>query len=350
MACMTPEYWRAVAGIALKWRSSKIVQAVVAQLPENKKGPITGIPELLQLLIAGGINLHPMWLASEVQYARMQRIWSDRPNPPGYTEWLRRAALVEQAFRLQAAWVRAQIPGYPMLRVPHLVDGTIHTTPEYTTVLVWSKDHYLLKLQEQTDPPSADLQQEEIDLSGATRTFLDELRKTSTWERFIAARTALDHTAREQLKAANAGLRNALKPSAVDSFEATRAIRRDQYRREQLDRALEELDGPAREYAEAFGALNDLMNETFEFGIGYLAAFGKPRDIGAVRDLELPAVDEVSFLHDDYLRTGGLFYVPDGLVADVVMIDSVTVNVHDDVETLRYHGRILRGTKAGWDL
>lgn len=350
MARMTPEYWRAVAGLALKWRSSRIVQAVVAQLPENSKGPMTGIPELLQLLIAGGMKLHPMRLASEVRYARMQEIWSDRPNPPGYTEWLRRAALVEQAFRLQAAWVRAQIPGYPMLRVPHLVDGTIHTTLEYTTVLVWSKHHYLLKLQERTDPPSADLEQEEIDFSGATHAFLAELRKTCAWERFIAARGALDHTAKEQLKATNADLRNALKPSAIDSFEGTRAIRRDQYRRELLDGALKELDGPAREYAEAFGALNDLINDAFELGIGYYAAFGKPRDIGVVRDLELPAADEVSFLHDEYLQTGGLFYLPDSLVADVVMIDRLTLNMHDDIETLRYHGRVLRGTKAGWDL
>jgi len=350
MARMTPDYWKAVAGLASRWRTSTTVQAVIAQMPDDHSDPTTGISELLQLIAAGGIHLHPLRLASEVQYARTQEFWSSRPDPSGFDEWLRQAAFVEEAFRLQVAWVRAQIPGFPMLRVPHLVDGTVHTTTEYTTVLIWRKEHYLLKLQERSIPPVASLEQEEIDLSEPTQEFLAEMRKTDAWERFNSARAALDDSARQQLKIANARLRDALKPSAVDSFESTRAIRRDQYRREQLDYSLRGLAGPAHGYAEAFGTLNDQLNEAFEFGVGYLAAFDKPRDIGAVRDLEFPTVDEVSFLHDDYLRTGGLFYVSDHLVADAVMIDRVSVHVHDDVQTLRYRGRILRGTKAGWAL
>jgi hypothetical protein len=335
---MTEQYWQAVSDLADTWRTSTTVREVTGALPGGSAASqsLTGLFESTR---AAQGTLHPMRLASEVEYHRLNS--SEAEAPVGYGQWLRGAALLEEAFRLQVSWVRSRIPGFPMLRTPHLVDGTAFTTPEYTDQLTWSKQHYLLRLQERSDPPSADLDDEQLDLRAPTLAFVGQLQQADPWAEFVRARSNLRSTDLDAIRGVNAQLRSALRaePDGATADDAGRSIA---FRRRQLAAAVDQLDGRAHAYASAFSSLNALIDLSLDSVLANRAAARPAAAVTPVGDVDESEAGHLRFASASPLSVGDLVTV-DGY-DELVHVDESEIAAVGDRLGLQYRGSVLAGT------
>jgi hypothetical protein len=122
-----------------KWRESPTVRTVVSALPRDGASPKGPMSEMLSELKSMSMRAHPFRLSSEIDYLLSQPLFQRVVRPTEFDGWLKAASKVEWAFLEQIAWVRAQLPGYPMLKVPQLVSNTPYTTSEFTWLAVWSR-------------------------------------------------------------------------------------------------------------------------------------------------------------------------------------------------------------------
>lgn len=335
---MMHDYWRTVADLAGVWRSAATVRAVVEPLSDTT----TASPALVDLLadarVAHG-TARPLRLASTVEYHRLN-VTGGSPRTAEYDAWLRRAAIVEEAFRLQVSWVRSRLPGFPMLRAPHLVDGTVFTTTEFTDELTWPKQHYLLRFQERPSPPSADLDGEELDLSEPTHRFLDELQQTDPWIDFARASAQLSDDDRAQLRQVNEQLRAALRETLDPSIRSD-VTRVNAFRRAQLSSAVERLSGAARTYTDAFSALNGFLDFTLDDVLAALVVSEPVRHVSPVGELDLSGAGTVSFASASPLSTGDLVALPG--VVEIVRVNEARIAADGGVLSLPYHATIIDG-------
>jgi len=349
---MNESSWMALDGLAAKWRTADDVREVMRELPRNvTRRPLTGIAEMLQNFSAGGLDIPPMQLWSTVSFALSQEQMGWNRRPATLDTWLARASAIEQNFRAQVAWLRAQVPGYPMLRVPHLVDGTDITTREYTRHLIWPREDLSRGLQLMSRPPLATLNGAKLDLGDETLNFLMAIQANEAWLEFGQAAKSLTGTDKAMLHETNASLRLLLRPEAVDAFEPNLAARRSSYRSQKLREAVEGLSGGAATYANAFGSLNAELEESIGHVLGHLIAYGRPGDSGPISDLDFIDKETISF--DPQLPTfdtGGLVVISDPLVAEVGIVTKLNFVMDGGDFRQKAEVKLLHGARKGWSL
>jgi len=349
---MNESSWKALDALAAKWRTADDVREVMRELPSNvTRRPLTGIAEMVQNFSAGGLDIPPMQLWSTVSFALSQEQMGWNSRPVNLDTWLTRASAIEQNYRAQVAWLRAQVPGYPMLRVPHLVDGTDITTNEYTRHLIWPREDLSRGLQLISRPPISILNGAKLDLGDETLNFLMAAQASEAWIEFSLAAKGLTDADKAMLHATNASLRSSLRPDAVDAFEPNLAIRRSSYRTQKLREAVESLSGGAATYARTFGILNAELEEAIGHVLGHLVAYGRPGDIGPISDLDFIDKETISFEPQlPTFDTGGLVVISDPLVAEVGIVTKL--NFVMDAGDFRQQAevKLLHGARKAWSL
>lgn len=350
MAFVTIEIWTAVSDLAEKWRSSQTVQRVVAVMPRDlatSKDPLT---KMLEEFRAGSMRAHALRLNTELQYLISQPMLGDIERPDTFEAWFFATYEVEVAFRLQLAWVRAQLPGYPLLGVPQLVANTPFTTQEFTWKAAWQRGDMGRGFQ-LASPPSLVFGAERIDASRELQQLVVALRASPTWQEFGATRAALVDADRQQLGSVCRELRAALSRERVDEFEPHLALKRDQYRKEQTESAVARLTGGAGAYARAFAAAADAVDFAIDEVLPQLVTFGRPKDVGAAPDLDLLEMDRIAFRPTvPVFWTGMLVFVSDPLVEEVGQVTRVSINFSGGIENNRATLRLLPGAAASWGL
>jgi len=136
---MTEEIWTALDSLSNAWRSSETVRRVTSVMPRDgfpSKDPLAG---MLAEFRARSMRSHALRLHSDLSFFIRQPTLGHVERPDNFDPWFVAAYEVEAAFRVQLAWLRAQLPGYPLLRVPQLVANTPFTTDEFTWKAVWAR-------------------------------------------------------------------------------------------------------------------------------------------------------------------------------------------------------------------
>ena len=347
---MTREVWTAVSDLADKWRHSDTVRRVVSAMPRDgvaSKNPLT---EMLAEFRAMSMRGHALRLNSELRYLIGQPMFAAVERPATFDAWFVAAYDVEVAFRLQLAWLRAQLPGYPLLRVPQLVANTPFTTQEFTWKAAWAREDMARGFQ-LSPPPALRIGAERIDASEELQQLAAALRASESWRRLATLRAALTEPDRQQLHAECQNLRAALSPERVDEFEPHFALKRHQFREDQMNNAVLRLTDGAAAYAEAFTDAADTIDFAVDDVLPQLVTYGRPKDVGSAADLDLLGEDRIAFRPAvPFFWTSMLVFVSDPLVEEVGQVTGVNLNFGGGVENNRVTLRLLPGAAAGWGL
>ena len=238
-----------------------------------------------------------------------------------------------------------------MLRLPHLVDGTEHTTQEFTRHIVWSKDDFGRGLQMMARPPIANFGSEEVDFGDELIGYQKSMSTCEEWSDFREAQLQLGKEDLEKLREASNDLRNLLRPEVVDAFEPTLALRRSAYRSQQLTHHVQGLSGAAARYANAFRLLDALIEESLGHVLGQLVGYGPPREMRSIAKLDFIDPRTITFhLSEPFFDTGVLVLISDPLVAEVGIVTKVSFATEGGESTLQLEVSLLAGAREAWGL
>ncbi len=344
----TKQLWTACADQATAWRASPIAQRVRGQLPRNAAEPGKGLPHLLLNFDSGNgwIN-RPLRLPQLLTLGQMMQ-------PAEYeqicqTSWHADLGRVAAAHRITVAWIRARLPGYPMIPAPQLARGSALTTREVPFELEWDPAmlgaglqfidpvHQIAAALEVSGPAAAAVEQ-------AVRGVVAALHETPTWTRYATALAVLDTTDRAVLNQARRTIDADLRPEKIDGYEPNLLYPRYHYRKQVVADAVAALDGTARGFADAFADIDDLITTACSDVFGQLL-FHEPLHI-QVKDVERHLDDPswVSF-ETDFAGFGlGLSVVcatDDPTLTDLVLVEGEENFIQPDAWTIRIAGRVL---------
>lgn len=257
------------------------------------------------------------------------------PPPLELEGWLKHAFNLEQAGRLTLAWIRARLPGYPMIPAPQLGRGTQLTTEEFTTKFVWRRNDVTRQLQltgppdvlvDMLRPPAGD----ERPLLELTARLLDAMQRTPTWGAFEQASKVLGAAARSELKAAKGMVGKLLSAEAVDAHEPSLAHPRNASRAKQLRSVIDGLSDEARAYAQAFDDVGEFIDRSVVEVLGQLMAFGEPMEINDALEVETDAdnLNTVSFTTEQMIHIpGGLVNLTHPLIRETLIVEGISMRM-----------------------
>ena len=120
------------------------------------------------------------------------------------------------------------------------------------------------------------------------------LEGSPAWLRFHDSLNGLDDAGKLALRGARRELTERLSDAAVDEHEERLALPRAEFREHTTAEVIDSLAGSAREYADAFTGVQDLLTLVACDIFGELALFGEPWPV-SVRNLEAP--QPLSLIH-----------------------------------------------------
>lgn len=362
----SPNLWRAVWRLADVWSETPLVKDFAATLPrnqglQNRGDRATGVPALLQHLEMKAGMIKPLMFGKRVP------VLLDHPQiSPGIpavdqsevAAWLTMANRIEDAHRVTLEWLRSRLAGYPILRAPQLAPGTPLTTFKMTIHYIWTKEELAGGLNQMPAPPGVpDLlgadDNASRELDEAARDLVKTLEGSPAWIRFHGSLDGLDEVGKEALRQARREIRERVSEEAVDDHEERLALSRSEYRGHTTAEVINSLTGSAREYADAFNDVHELLTLVACDIFGELALFGEPWPL-SVLNLETPEPGQpvVAFesqgATDLFVTPGQVVWLSNESVTDAVRIEKNSMNF--DLEGLREHfeARVLIGTGEGW--
>ncbi len=200
-------------------------------------------------------------------------------------------------------------------------------------------------------PPALLIGTERVDASYELQELASALRASEPWQRLATTRAALTELDRQQLHTECQALRAALSPERVDEFEPHFALKRNQFREEQMEEAVTRLTDGAAAYARAFTDAADTVDFAVDDVLPQLVTYGRPEDVGAAADLDFLGEDRIAF-HPavPIFWTGMLVFVSDPLVEEVGQVIEVSINFGGGIENNRATLRLLPGAAVSWGL
>jgi hypothetical protein len=345
--------WQAVNDLADEWSRSPTVQRFATVLREARTGRAAGVARTIQEAHAayGFMTDQPLRQASFLPIAEEFDWGSNEARA-----FLVDATRVERAFFQTVLWLRSRLPGYPMLRLPHLVTGTALSNDEFTLGVPWLRQYMTSGIQYQAVPPGVpkelQLAERAQPLNDAAIQLSRALAVEPTWQRFAASQAALDDQARADLAEARRRARDRLAPAEIDAYEPNLTMRRHHYRQHVLSEVLQSLEGAARVYCDAFTSLLavlELVGDVF----AQLVAYGPVVSIGGIEDLHVTPGDPpiAAFRVRNVfppLRSSQLVLLDDPLVSDCLRLTKVTYSFGaanpDLIDDLA--GQVLPGSGA----
>ncbi|MGU3652852.1 hypothetical protein [Mycolicibacterium sp. A43C] len=173
-----------------------------------------------------------------------------------------------------------------------------------------------------------------------------------SWIEFAAISQQLDDSTRSELLAAKRMLADRAAAAATKRSSDFGDPRVQWGRaRAMTTAAVADLSPFAAKFAAAFGSVNAEINRALQNVLVQLIAFGPPRRLRGVADLDVKATDPptISFQVTSGAHTGCLYWTDDSLIKDAVMIESFGFGgsqVHGD----RANGSavVLLGSSTAW--
>lgn len=343
----TEEVWNAVSNLADVWVKCPTVQALVAQLPLLNDAQ-TGIPEALRNLDAGTsiVCRNPLATAMWEALAEIQPMVALDAE---LRTFLRSVAPIGHFLESTVGWIRSRLPLYPLIPAPQLAPSGYRCHEEYGLRLRWRKQLLQCGLQTMACPPGASfLGLPERDVQSATTSLVLALENTPEWSAYEELSAQLTGEDRTALLAARREVEERLSPTKVDQFEPIRMARRERYRIDQVNEVVQTMTGRARDFADAFEQVDDLIDLVANDVFGQAVTIGAAIDVPQIADLETDG-QSIKFTNksETPVAPGNLVSLRDPLVQDVVLIEDLSF-VSDPVSgmVVSYRGRQLRGSAS----
>ena len=122
--------WHAVERLAARWQTSPIVAMYAGPLTELTSPLGHALAGLTTSTVDGQPLLHAQFLPASRGFAQMLAI-------EGAREWLAAGKTVAGHFVTTVEWLRARLPGYPLLAAPQLVRNSPWTSGELPLRIPW---------------------------------------------------------------------------------------------------------------------------------------------------------------------------------------------------------------------
>lgn len=358
------ELWAAIAEQARMWRTSTVVNRFNADLPWNAppeacawgSGTVSAL--LQSLTTSTGSLMHPLRLGSVVPLLREEpSLGRELVEERDLNDWLVAAKSVETSHFISLCWFRSRLAGYPILRAPQLAVGTTYTSTDLGIArFAWTRDERRAGLQRTDSPPPNCAQQIGLgaDEIGVTaRAVARALQHSAAWQEFDEANHRLNEDSKADLRGATQELKHLMSTKMIDQHEPGRMVGRDDYRRHHTAEVIDSLTGVARDYADAFTAVDSLLRFVTCDVFGQLLTRQPIRALD-VQNPVFPDADSVEFVMKDesHLRhpeTGEVVWINDDTVPGAVLLEEVSFH-WDLVEraTWACRARILHDTERAW--
>ncbi|WP_155268777.1 hypothetical protein [Mycobacterium kansasii] len=346
----TPEVWTAVELLGRQWSRSPLVRQLTDALPSvaSPSGEITTALQYLNASMNDVVSCAPLWTTAWEALAEQLPILTVTDE---LRQFLRAVRPVGHATEVSLGWVRSRLPGFPSILVPQLAARASRRCEECGDHLPWTRQMLGAGLQYQPSPGTLLTRifgaPVSAGISSATVVLAEALARTPQWQTFAALHRELEDVDRDALRAARSRVNTALSGESVDSFEPEHMYRRQKFRDECTDDAIESLADRPRAYAAAFGEVDHVVDLAALHVLGQIACFGTPQRAHDVEIVELTPECVRYTDHGDFLtHLGGLVRLSDPVVREVLRITGISIS--SDGSTSRTNvsvtGRRLPGT------
>lgn len=256
----TKDVWPAVQALAATWSGSPLVQTFLARHPAHSDSD-NAVTEALRNLQGGFTVLTetPLWTSAWEQIARQAPSVQLTDEVRGY---LRTIAPLGHAVEFTVGWVRSRLPLYPAIPVPQFSPRGYRRSQEYSRRMPWIQPILQANLQAEPAPPSVavTLGLDANEILSAARDVVAAFAGSAEWERYADLAVALTEQDQTVLDDARHRVGVLLNPRLINEYEPARNERRNQYRQQRVAEVIAELDGRPKELAQAFDAIDDLID------------------------------------------------------------------------------------------
>ncbi|MDM4138971.1 MULTISPECIES: hypothetical protein [Mycobacterium] len=322
----TEDVWPAVQALATTWSGSPLVRTFLARHPAHNDSDDV-VTEALRNL-QGGVTVlteTPLLTSNWEQVA--QQVPSVQLSGE-VRAYLRTIAPLGHAVESTVGWVRSRLPLYPAIPVPQFSPRGYRRSPEYSLRLPWSQQVLQANLQAEPAPPSVAvmLGLDSNEVLSTARDVVAAFTDSAEWQRYADLAAALTEQDRHVLDDARHRVGVLLNPRLVNAYEPARNERRNQYRRQRVAEVIAELNGRPKELADAFDAIDDLIDHALINIHGQLVVRG---DIPLIQPTNV-ALDgpQASFEHegDTPFNVGESVRLDDPLAAGAYLINGMSFN------------------------
>jgi hypothetical protein len=262
---MPDELWTTSAALAAAFRATPVVDRVCRPLVSNDFGtpPVNFIEHdnkngALWVIFHQYLHSHPLLLGVRLAELGIYELG----QPPPARAWLDDAVAVAQAFQTMIELLRSRLPGYPMLRVPHLrrgsprlFDGAIQFTG-----FPWDSELRRSGLHLRTPPTFAQLGGDHLACRSLVLDTGRCLERRPAWQRFADARRALSDADAHQLTELGKQFAARTKPSALEEVLGASNTEQFEQREAILHDVVASAEGAVGEYLAAFEAVDELID------------------------------------------------------------------------------------------
>ncbi len=347
----TEDVWPAVQTLAATWSSSPLVKIFLARHPAHNDSADV-VTEALRNL-QGGVTVlteTPLWTSTWEQVA--QQLPSIQVTGE-VRDYLRTIAPLGHAVESTVAWVRSRLPLYPAIPVPQFSPRGYRRSPEYSRRLPWSQPILQANLQAEPAPPSVAIMLglDSHEVLSAAKNVVAMFTDSAEWQRYADLAAALTEQDRRVLDDARHRVGVLLNPRLVNEYEPARNERRNQYRRQRVAEVIAELNGRPKELADAFDAIDDLIDRALVNVHGQLVVRGDVPLIQPI-NLELNGLQaSFEFDGDDAFNVGESVRLDDPLAMGVYLIDGMSFNFGQfEGLKMRYTAQRLPATENAFQL
>lgn len=272
--------WDAVEGLAARWQTSPLVAKYAAPLTELTSPVGRALAGLTTSTVEGQPLLHAQFLPASRGFAQILAV-------EGAQEWLAGGKTVAGQFLTTVEWLRARLPGYPLLAAPQLVRNSPWTNGELPLRIPWLPQWRRAGLQFRSAPPGvADglrlpRQAHDNDARRLAAT-IAAADAAVDLEQTLAALTSADE---EALTEARAELRHRLAGDQVDAIAGADPLKRYAYGEALMYQVIQQLPRRPREFASATEAADRLLTQATALFSQHVI-YGPPRILQGVRRVE----------------------------------------------------------------
>jgi hypothetical protein len=339
----TTEIWRAVGALADCWSKSQKVTQIREELSLDLDSE-EATPCLRALALRDPQSISKMPFHVHKAFPHMGIGISQRDRTLAAN-----SAAVELALFHLTWWIRSRLPGYPHIPAPQLAKGAFHTLNNFT--IPWAPQVMQAGIEYQVRPVNCDFQLK-VNAGDRYAVLADAFKELPSWAAFTQAHDALGQEIRNELLAAKQLLaRQAAAADAETGIEFGDPREGLNRARSVTTQTLETLSPEARNYAESFESASEEVDRITTAVLTQLVAYGAPEMLTGISELTVipSSPPTVSFKLLDAGYAGGIYWIDDPLIDDVVLLECFHF-AGDNVFATRFHAdaTVLLGTGAAW--
>lgn len=347
----TEDIWPAMQTLAATWSASPLVQTFLEHHPAQNHSD-DAVTEALRNL-QGGMNVlteTPLLTSAWEQVA--QQAWAVQLTGE-VRDYLRTVAPLGHAVESTVGWVRSRLPLYPAIPVPQFSPRGYRRSREYSLRLPWSQQALQANLQAEPAPPSVAvmLGLDDHGVANSAQDVVAAFTSSAEWQNYADLTAALTDQDRQVLDDARHRVGVLLNPRLVDEYEPARNERRNQYRRQRVAEVIADLDGRPKALADAFDAIDDLIDHALVNVHGQLIVRG---DVPLVLpiNLELDGTQASFEYHGgDPFGVGESVRLDDSLAIGVYRIDGMGFNFGEfEGQKMSFTAQRLPGTENAFQV